>query len=139
MSRSSENLQTDGKTDGRTVFYRTLLAETGCPIKLPNITMIYFDSYFPEIAIKSSKRLQVFCCLLHHETCIYLKQDVFEFYFIILLVIMNKKQTKKESSKDIYCSKCNYFRMCLMTISITANFIMASMISSIIVIIPLKT
>ena len=33
MSQFWENLQTDGRTDGQTLFYRTLLAEAGVPIK----------------------------------------------------------------------------------------------------------
>ena len=33
MSQSWENLRTDGRTDGRTIFYRTLPAEAGSQIK----------------------------------------------------------------------------------------------------------
>ena len=32
MSQSRENLQTDGRTDGQTLFYRTFPAEVGGPI-----------------------------------------------------------------------------------------------------------
>ena len=33
MSQFRENLQTDGRTDGQTLFYRTLPAEAGGPEK----------------------------------------------------------------------------------------------------------
>ena len=32
MSQLQENVQTDGKTDGQTLFYSTLLADVGGPI-----------------------------------------------------------------------------------------------------------
>ena len=32
MSQSQENLQTDRRTDGQILFYRTLPVKTGCPI-----------------------------------------------------------------------------------------------------------
>ena len=33
MNQSQENFRTDGRTDGQTLFYRTLSATAGCPIK----------------------------------------------------------------------------------------------------------
>ena len=33
MSQSQKNLRTDGRTDGQTLFYRTILAEAGGPKK----------------------------------------------------------------------------------------------------------
>ena len=34
MSQSQENLRTDGRTDGQTLFYRTLPAEAGDPVMI---------------------------------------------------------------------------------------------------------
>ena len=47
MIQLKENAQTDGRTEGQTLFYRTLLATTGSPIIKMNI--------------------DIFCKILHSE------------------------------------------------------------------------
>ena len=53
MNQSRENLRRDGRMDGRmdgqTIFYRTLLAETGGPIR--NSTLKMLDEGVPEFLL----------------------------------------------------------------------------------------